>query len=165
MPAPPPTATPSGYDVASPSYTPGGMGSSSPWVPQTAAYPGTPSYGGAPGGAAAGSAYPQQQLMGAGGRVPPSPYQSSTTAIPPLPTAAPVRNSEPDEVIMARLDAQLPKWSGPPMRVEGPEIVGGIPGSGYWGEAGDDVTSNTGAGMRARIDGMMAALEGYRSAE
>lgn len=101
--------------------------------------------------------------MGAGTRIPPSPYQAG--GAPPLPTATPVRNAEPDEVIMARLDAQLPKWSGPPMRIDGAETIGGITGSGYWGEVGDDAASNTGVGMRARIDAMMAALEGYRSVE
>lgn len=81
--------------------------------------------------------------------------------MPPLPP----RNGESDEAIMAKLDAQLPKWSGPPMRIEGPASVGGISGSGYWGEFGDDMASNTGPSMRLRIATVMAALEAYRGVE
>lgn len=74
---------------------------------------------------------------------------------------------EADRQMVARLDQTLPKWDGPQPVLPGPPIVGGVPGSGWWGEGAPEYEARAG-GMKRwqdRIQAVVSALSDYRDPE
>lgn len=74
------------------------------------------------------------------------------------------RQAEADRSIVAALDARLPTWAGPQAVLPGGVALGGIEGSGWWGEGAPTYEMNAG-GERLwslRIKAVVEGISGYR---
>ena len=72
--------------------------------------------------------------------------------------------SEADKAVVASLDARLPLFPGPVLILPGSYEMGGITGSGWWGEGAPDYEKSVGgeSSWPRRMKAMMTAIHGYR---
>lgn len=69
-----------------------------------------------------------------------------------------------DQRIVNAVDAKMPRWHGPMISINGASDIGGVLGSGWWGDNQPEYEfSNAGKqNVGARVKSVLAVLLGYR---
>lgn len=97
------------------------------------------------------------------------PAVQATPPPPPLVPQSPIHPpprglTAADQAVVNAVDKGMPRWPGPQAVIPGPSQIGGIPGSGWWGEGAPEYEKSAGGQTTSpsRIKAVLAAISGYK---